>query len=107
MQKLSDRLGEYKKKAVEKPKGPAHKFQEVALELKEAIDVPVDEARAFFAFVKRKMNDGLWWKIKEVKEQMIKNQNRSLHYFMKALSKENVFKQPSFTKGSGGNNKAF
>jgi|26BtaG_2_1085354.scaffolds.fasta_scaffold01141_13 hypothetical protein len=70
----------------------SYQFQEVSLKIIEQLDTKLVSKGMLFAFIKRKMKEGMWYKINEVSNYMEVNKIRSPRYFMKALSNRNVFK---------------
>ena len=88
MQKLGEIL--HKRPRLEKKeKTFQHQFQEIALDLAGKFKVKGKEQKMLFGFIKRQMNSGKWWKIKEVSEYMELKDINSMRYFMACFSKKN------------------
>ena len=59
-------------------------YQEIALEICREYNVDKKQYGMVFGFVKRLIGKGMWWKIKEVREQMQDKGISNIRYFMKS-----------------------
>jgi hypothetical protein len=64
-----------------------YQFQEIALDLIEKFGAKGKEKTILFAFIKRKLDKGMWWKVKEVSEYMDQKGIKSARYFMACFRK--------------------
>jgi len=88
MQKLGELLNK-RPKPEKKEKTFQYQFQEIALDLATRFGLKGKEQGILFGFIKHKMKNGQWWKIKEVSEYMELKEITSVRYFMASFSKKN------------------
>lgn len=65
-----------------------YQYQDMAYNLAKEFGIIGKERTMLFGFIKRKLEKGYWWKIKEVTEYMKNKKIKSLRYFMSCFKKK-------------------
>lgn len=64
-------------------------FQDIACEIAKEMNITGKDRGRLFGFIKQKIENGQWWKVKEVREYMASKNIKSLRYFMAAFRTKN------------------
>lgn len=96
MQKIEELIKKISKNSTKNKDGNRRKvkyqFQDIALNISSDFGLEGKDKSIMFSFIKKRLENGQWWKIKEVKEYMDSKGIKSVRYFM-ACFKKNERKQ--------------